>query len=163
MKRFLAATENIAGFFLLLIALLTAGNAALRYGFSIQIPDWFDFSRLLQAIALFWGIAVVTFRGTHICVDLLWEMAGERGKRIIDLAATATTVAFLAPTAWMVWVKVATTGTQQTSDLRLPLIPFYAVAALGATAALILGAMRLRQLWRHRPQSAADAELPRGS
>src|SRR5688572_12527327 len=97
MNRFLGVTENLAAVFLLLIAILTAGNAALRYAFSIQIPDWFDFSRLLQAIALFWGIAIVTFRGTHICVDIVWETVGPKARRAIDLLATAITVAFLVP------------------------------------------------------------------
>ncbi len=58
MKRLLATTENVAALFLLAIALLTAGNVALRDLFSMQVPDWFDGSRLLQSIALFWGIAI---------------------------------------------------------------------------------------------------------
>ena len=53
MNRFLQASENIAAVFLLAIALLVTTNVTLRYLFSIQIPDWFDFSRQLQAIALF--------------------------------------------------------------------------------------------------------------
>src|SRR5690242_1981048 len=160
LNRLLGVTENVAAVFLLLIALLTAGNAALRYTFSIQIPDWFDFSRLLQAIALFWGIAIVTFRGTHICVDIIWETIGATGKRVIDLLATAITVAFLAPLVWMVWSKVATTGTQTTSDLQLPLVPFYAVAAAGATAALVLGLARLWRIWKVR---SIDEEATHGS
>lgn len=148
MRRFLAASENLAAFFLLLVALLTGVNVLLRYTLSVQIPDWFDLSKQLQSIALFWGIAIVTYRGTHICVDIIWENLGGRGKRMIDLVATAITLAFLAPMAWMIWIKVATTGTQETSDLRLPLIPFYAVAAVGATVAVALGLKRLWQLWR---------------
>ena len=44
--------------------------------------------------------------------------------------------AFLLPLAWMVWVKLGGAGTQATSDLRLPLVWFYAVSAAGVTAAL---------------------------
>jgi len=152
--RFLSAVETAAAVFLLLIALLTAGNVMLRDLLGIQIPDWFDGTKMLQAIALFWGIALATWHGTHICVDLLWEHLRAPGRRIVDLAATGVTAAALAPLAWMVWVKVLRTGTQATMDLRLPLTPFYAVAALGATVAVVLALARLVHLWRAKPGAA---------
>lgn len=154
MPRFLSAVETAAAVFLLLIALLTAGNVMLRDLLGIQIPDWFDGTKMLQAIALFWGIALATWHGTHICVDLLWEHLRTPGRRIVDLAATGVTAAALAPLAWMVWVKVLRTGTQATMDLRLPLTPFYAVAALGATVAVVLALARLVHLWRAKPGAA---------
>ena len=147
MKRILAATETVAAVFLLFIALVTAGNVMLRDFFSIQIPDWFDGSKLVMCIALFWGMAVATYHAGHICVDVLWEQLGTANKRRLDLVAGAVTVAFLAPMAWMVWVKVATTGTQTTMDLRLPLVWFYGLAACGALAAAVLGLRRLWDLW----------------
>jgi hypothetical protein len=87
-KRLLTAVETIAAFFLLAIALLTFANVAVRDLFSVQIPDWFDFSKLMQVIAVFWGIALTTFAGRHICVDIVWEHVGPRAKRLIDLFAT---------------------------------------------------------------------------
>jgi len=167
MRRLLATTENIAALLLLAIALLTAGNVVLRDLFSTQIPDWFDGSKQLQAMALFWGIAIATYRGGHICVDLLWEHLGPRARRWLDLFATLVTLAFLAPLAWMVWVKVGSTGTQASSDLRLPLVWFYAVGALGATVAALLGALRAIELARGRhvnaDETAAVAESSNGS
>ena len=150
MKRFLAVTETVAAFFLLLIALLTGGNVVLRDLLSVQIPDWYDGSRMIQGIALFWGVALSTYYGSHICVDVLWEHLNTRGRRRLDLVATAITLAFVLPMAWMVWVKVASTGTQGTSDLRLPLVWFYSVAALGMTAAAGLAAVRIVLLWTGR-------------
>jgi len=150
MKRLLALTENVAAFFLLAIALLTAGNVFLRDLFSATIPDWFDGTKLLQGIALFWGIAIATWRAGHIGVDIVWEHLGRRGRRWLDLLATIVTTAFLVPLAWMVWVKVSNTGTQITNDLRLPIVWFYAVAAAGATVAALLGAIRVIELARGR-------------
>ena len=155
MKRVLSAIETMAALSLLLIAVLTAGNVLLRYAFSVQIPDWFDGSRMLQGIALFWGIALATYYGTHICVDLLWEALKPAGRRRVDLVGTAVTAAFLMPMAWMVWVKVGGTGSQGTMDLRLPLQWFYAAAAVGACVAALLALVRLWQLWHGR---AAVAE-----
>lgn len=167
MKRLLATTENIAALFLLAIALLTAGNVALRDFFSMQVPDWFDGSRLLQSIALFWGIAIATYRGGHICVDIVWEHLGPRGRRWLDVFAMLVTLAFLAPLAWMIWVKVGSTGTQATSDLRLPLVWFYPLGALGATVAALLGALRAIELVRGKepeyPAATPAAESADGS
>jgi len=151
MKRLLAATETVAALFLLLIALLTAGNVLLRDLLSIQIPDWFDVSKLMQGIALFWGFALATYYGSHICVDIVWEHLSASWQRVLDLVSTTITGVFLAFMAWMVWVKVGSTGTQTTSDLQLPLVPFYALAALGVCAAVVLSLMRWHRLWTHTP------------
>ena len=157
MKRLLAATETVAALFLLLIALITAANVVLRDLFAIQIPDWFDGSKLLMCIALFWGMAIATYRACHICVDVLWEQLNARNRRRLDLLAGGITLLFLAPMAWMIWAKVATTGTQTTMDLRLPLVGFYALAACGAVAAALLGAWRLWDLWHgHEPETDAQ-------
>lgn len=148
MKRLLAATETVAALLLLCIALLTAGNVLLRDVFSIQIPDWFDGSKLLQGIALFWGFALATYYGSHICVDVVWEHVSPRWQRFLDLLSTLLTGVFLAFLAWMVWIKVGKTGSQTTSDLQLSLVPFYSAAAVGICAAVALAVLRLIRLWQ---------------
>ncbi|NMG49598.1 TRAP transporter small permease subunit [Azoarcus communis] len=148
MKRLLSMTETVAAVFLLAIALLTTCNVVAREFFGVTIPDWFDGSRLLLGIALFWGIALATYRGGHICVDLLWEHVGPRWQHRLDLIAGAITLALFAPLAWMVWVKVGGLGAQATSDLRLPLFWFQSVAAAGATAGAFAALARLVVLAR---------------
>lgn len=143
MRRVLTAIETLAAVFLLAIALLTAANVALRDLLAVQIPDWFDGSKLLMGIALFWGIALATYHASHICVDIVWEHLGRRGRRVLDVTAGVVTLSFLAPMAWMVGVKVLGSGTQTTSDLRLPLVWFTSVAAAGAVAAVVLAVLRL--------------------
>ncbi len=157
LDKILAFTEAMAAFFLLLVAALTFSNVCIRYLFDTQIPDWFDFSKQFQAIAILWGIALTTYRGSHICVDILWEHADRPWKRRIDLFATATTLALLAPMAWMIWVMVGNMGTEATSDLRVPLKYFYSVAALGAVAAAILAAKRLLRLYADSDARADNA------
>ncbi len=159
MKRLLTATETVAAFFLLLIAMLAAGNVFLRDVFSMSVPDWYDGSRLLQGIALFWGFALATFYGSHICVDIAWEHLKAPGRRRLDLLATAITLAFLIPMAWMVWVKVMNTGTQGTSDLRMPIAYFYAVAAVGAVMSVVLAALRIVYLWKNDAAALSPVSL----
>lgn len=157
MKRLLAATETVAAVFLLLIALVTAVNVALRDLLAIQIPDWFDGTKMLMAIALFWGIAVATYHAGHIAVDIVWEHLKAPGRRVLDIVAGLVTLAFLAPMAWMVFSKVLASGTQATTDLRLPLVWFTSIAACGAVAAALLALARVLELIRgHDPH--ADLE-----
>lgn len=157
LDKILAFTESVAAFFLLLVAALTFFNVCVRYLLDTQIPDWFDLSKQFQAIAILWGIALTTYRGSHICVDILWEHSNRTWKRRIDLFATATTLALLAPMAWMIWVMVGNMGTEATSDLRLPLRYFYALAAVGAVAAAVLAAKRIVRLYAHREAQMGDA------
>lgn len=152
MKKVLALTETLAAVFLLLIALLTAGNVLMRDLFSVQIPDWFDGSKIMQGIALFWGFAVATYYGSHICVDVVWEHLKPAGQRLLDLISTTVTLIFLGLMAWMVWVKVGSVGTQTTSDLQIRLDYFYAIAAVGLTASVVLAALRVVNLWRNASQ-----------
>lgn len=165
MKRLLSAVETTAAVFLLLIALLTAANVLMRDVFGLTVPDWFDGSRMLLGIAMFWGISLATYYGGHICVDAVWEMLGDANRRRMDILASLLTLAFLAPTAWMVWVKVLSTGTQATSDLRLPLVGFFAIAAAGAVVAALLAAVRTVQLLRGRDTTAqpTEGEMPHGA
>jgi TRAP-type C4-dicarboxylate transport system permease small subunit len=156
MRRLIPATETVAAVFLLLIALLTAANVLLRDLVSMQIPDWFDGSKLLMAIALFWGIAVTTYHAGHICVDVVWEHLGRGGRRWLDIVASAITLAFLAPMAWMVLSKVLASGTQATTDLRLPLMWFTGFAAIGAIAAAALALVRLLELARGAAPESTD-------
>jgi TRAP-type C4-dicarboxylate transport system permease small subunit len=152
--KFVAIVEKIAGSFLLAIAILTFGSVFLRYVFATQIPDWFDFSKLLQGIAIFWGIACICFRNEHIMVDLLWEKSNDNGKRRIDIAATLVLLIFLLLMAWMLGAKVwqSVQSTQATSDLRIPIGPFHVAAWLGVVAAVITTAMRLLNVVRRSRQ-----------
>ena len=153
MKRLLAATETVAAVFLLLIALLTAANVVLRDLVAVQIPDWFDGTKMLMAIALFWGIAVATYHAGHIAVDIVWEHLKPGGRRLMDIVAGLVTLAFLVPMAWMVFSKVLASGTQATTDLRLPLVWFTSIAACGAVAAAVLALARVIELLRgHDPR-----------
>jgi TRAP-type C4-dicarboxylate transport system permease small subunit len=159
-RRLLSATETLAALLLLAIALLTAGNVGLR-ALGHSIPDWFDGSRMLLGIAMFFGMAIATWRGGHICVDFLWEQLGPANRRRLDAVAAAIALVFFAPLAWMVWVKVAGTGTQGTMDLRLPLVWFFSAAAVGAVAAAVLAAARLvHELRGGGPVDAAEPASP---
>lgn len=150
MEKIVLYVERAAGTFLAAVALLVFAAVVSRDLFGLNIPDNFDFSRYLQGIAIFWGIAVATYRNDHILVDLVWELSHPRARRLIDLFATLVSLAFLATFAWMLADRFPAVlrARQLTSDLGLPVWPFYALAALGIAAAAGVALIRLARLLR---------------
>lgn len=148
MTRIIEKVELVAGLLLGAIALLTFCAVMARWLFNYGIPDAFDFSRLLLGTAMFWGIAVAGFHNRHIQVDGLWEISPPWVKHAIDIFATIVTLGFFGLFAWMLHTKVLSVyvSNEQTFDLRLPVWPFHAVAALGIALAALLLLLRLFRL-----------------
>ncbi len=152
LERTVAVVERIAGIFLLAVAVLTFVMVILRKFFDTGIPDWYDFSRLMQGVAILWGIACACYRGGHILVDLVWDAASERNKRRIDLFATTVLLLFVAVFAALaLQAALEMRGNHLlTSDLRLPQWGFYFTASLGVAAAAFVTGVRLRAIARGR-------------
>jgi TRAP-type C4-dicarboxylate transport system permease small subunit len=148
MEKLVLWVERMAGASLAAVALLVFGSVMLRDLASVDLPDSFDFSRYLQGIAIFWGLAVTTYRNAHIVVDLVWELSGSVWRRAIDLFACTVSVSFMALFAWMLVTRFPAVlqAHQLTSDLRLPIWPFYAVATAGIVAASVVGIIRLLEI-----------------
>jgi TRAP-type C4-dicarboxylate transport system permease small subunit len=134
MDRFIDSIEWIAAIFVGVVAADVFITILLRYFFSVQIPDSYDFGQLLLGILIFWGIAATSYRGTHITVDL-------------DVFATLVLLFVVVVQTYTLFDKVVSTrdSNLQTFDLRLPVWPFYAVAWIGDVAAVLLIAVRT---WR---------------
>lgn len=148
MDRFIDGIELIAAFFVGLVAVDIFISVLLRYFFSYSIPDFYDFGRLSLGILIFWGIAATSYRGEHITVDLVWELASPRWRRIIDIFATLVLLLVVGVQTTMLFDKVIQTRAQNvlTYDLQLPTWPFFAVAWLGDVSAVLLIAIRTVRL-----------------
>ncbi len=140
-----AGAERAAGAFLAVVTVLTFATVVLRYGFRTSIPDSYDLSRNFLGILIFWGIAITGFRGEHITVDLVWGALPPRGRRVLDVAATAFTLICMGVFAFAMAVKVMGTRASQetTYDLNLPVWPFYALAWAGLAVSVLLLVLRL--------------------
>ena len=149
--RFIQAIEWLAAIFVGIVTVDTFVSVCLRYFLAWQIPDSFDFGRLLLGILIFWGIAATSYRGAHITVDLVWSLANARWKRIIDVFATLVLLFVVAVQTATLFDKVRTTylDNVQTFDMHLPTWPFFAVAWLGDVSAVLLIAIRTYRLIFH--------------
>jgi len=147
MNWFIDVIELVAAGFVGIVAADIFISVMLRYFFSVQIPDAYDFGRLLLGILIFWGIAATSYRGTHITVDLLYASVGPKWQRFIDVFATLVLLFVVSVQTYTLYDKVWTTRADHvlTFDLRLPTWPFFLVAWLGDVSAVLLIAIRT---WR---------------
>ena len=157
MDRIIDTIEAIAALFVGLVAADIFISVMLRRFFSVQIPDSYDFGRLLLGILIFWGIAATSYRGGHITVDLVWAQAGPRWKRFIDVFATVVLLFVVTVQTYTLFDKVRTTYNDHvlTFDLHLPTWPFFAVAWAGDVSAVVLIAIRTWRLIMH-PEDIHD-------
>src|SRR5580693_2848198 len=133
MDRIIDTIEAIAALFVGLVAADIFLSVVLRRFFSLQIPDSYDFGRMLLGISIFWGIAATSYRGGHITVDLVWSLASPRYKRLIDMFATLVLLFVVGVQTIMLFDKVAQTRLDNvlTYDLHLPTWPFFAMGWAG--------------------------------
>ena len=159
MDRIIDTIEAIAALFVGIVAADIFLSVMLRRFFSVQIPDSYDFGRLLLGILIFWGIAATSYRGGHITVDLVWAQASPRWKRAIDVFATLVLLFVVTVQTYTLLDKVIATRNDNilTVDLHLPTWPFYAVAWLGDVSAVVLIAIRTYRLIFH-PELLHDAK-----
>ena len=148
MDRIIDTIEAIAA---MLVALDIFLSVLLRRFFSVQIPDSYDFGRMLLGILIFWGIAATSYRGGHITVDLVWAQASPRWKRAIDIFATLVLLFVVTVQTYTLFDKVRSTWADNvlTYDLGLPTWPFFAVAWIGDVSAVLLIAIRSYRLIFH--------------
>jgi TRAP-type transport system small permease protein len=138
--RFIDLTEMTAAGFLAVVTLLTFVSVFLRYLFAWSIPDAYDFSRLLLGILIFWGMAIASYRGDHITVDLLWTAAPPAARRAMDVFSALVMLVAMCAFTWMFAEKVLGTRADHvgTFDLRQPVWVYYFIAWIGLAAAVLL-------------------------
>ena len=107
MDRFIDTIELIAAIFVGIVAADIFISVLLRYFFSVQIPDSYDFGRLLLGILIFWGIAATSLsRHAH------HRRSGLRQRRpalqrIIDVFATLVLLFVVTVQTYTLFDKVA--------------------------------------------------------
>jgi len=150
MDRIQNAIEIIAGLALAMVALLIFVTVVLRYGFSVNLPDSFDFARYLQGIAIMWGLSVATYRGSHISVDAVWEVSSPPVRRAIDIFASTITAGFFCVFAWQLFDRLPSFigSNQVTSDMRIIIWPFYLCAIMGAAATAFVSLLVMLRVFR---------------
>ena len=155
-ERFATAVESIAAVVFALVTLLSFISAVLRYTIDYPIPDAFDVGRLMLGVMVFWGLASVAYRNTHIRVDLLWELSGPRLRRAMDLFAGLLTAIAFAALCWYQFgkfVEIYHSG-EVTFDLQISVWPLYFAVWLGTFGMAIMSLLHLASLFTGAEKAA---------
>lgn len=132
--------ERAGALALFLIVVLMTTTTITRYFFQWPLPDGDAISRLLLAVAVFWGFAGACLHGEHIQLDLMVNALPPKiRKATLKLTGVIMLVA-VGTTTWMSAYRVIDLikSGEKTYDLGMPLWPLYAVAFLGLVAATIV-------------------------
>lgn len=99
-----AGFGRLADWLVLLACAISAGNAFLRYGFSLGSNAWLEAQWYLFAGVVMLGGSHTLFRNEHVRVDLVYGALRERARIWVDVVGIAL---FLLPAmamlAWMTW------------------------------------------------------------
>jgi len=146
--RFIDLIEVTAAGFLAVVTLLTFVSVILRYFFAWGIPDSYDFTRLLLGILIFWGMAVASYRGDHITVDLFYAAVPRQLQRAMDVFSALVTLVGMTTFTWMMAEKVLDTRADHvgTFDLRQPVWVYYFIAWIGLASSIVLLIARTARL-----------------
>ena len=94
----------LACWLVLFACLISAGNALLRYGFSISSNAWLEIQWYLFGGIVMLGAASTLRTNQHVRVDVLYSRYGERTRLWVDLIGG---LMFLLPVAgiigWLAW------------------------------------------------------------
>lgn len=148
MIRIISFIEKTAGYLIGFLAILTFTEAALRYGFRNHIPDAFVIAKVLQGIAICWGIATATYADRHITVDIVYAGAGPRLRRLCDAVGYTLNLLFLAIFGCAISYKVfdIMAAGEKSTELGIPIWTGYTLAALGMLATVVMAAIRWWQV-----------------
>ena len=99
-----AAFGKIADWAVLIACLISAGNAATRYGFSMSSNAWLEIQWYLFGVMVMFGAAFTLNKNEHVRIDIVYGSVSQRAQMWIDLVGS---ILFLLPVtiilAWVSW------------------------------------------------------------
>ena len=159
MKKFLNLLDNfeesLAGFALLLMALLYFLEVVLRYLFSHSIAWIEEFLRYLMVFITFFGASVAIKYGSHMSVNVIEFIPSKSLKRAVELLIPLLGILFsvwLVYLSWLLMLRVKGFG-QQTPAMQIPMYIPYSILPLGFVSMCVRFVMQF--INRLKPQKQA--------
>ena len=112
--RISAQFGHVAAFCVLAAALISAGNAFVRYGFDISSNGWLEIQWYLFAVTVMLGAPLVLKLNEHVRVDIFYGKLKGNAPVYVDLFGLVVfllpVMAMLAWLSWPLFVKMFVTG-----------------------------------------------------
>lgn len=127
-------------FIMPLIALIGTYEVMMRYIFNRPTNWAWEVNASLLSVACAMGAGYALLKGTHVRVDVVYNLAPVRVKAILDSATSVFAIAFLGVLIWqgagMSWYSILVRETTKTA-FRSPVYPFKAVIVIGTSLFLL--------------------------
>jgi TRAP-type mannitol/chloroaromatic compound transport system permease small subunit len=158
----------IAAWLVLLSCLISAGNAASRYLFSLSSNAWLEIQWQMFSGIFLLGAAHVLKLNEHVRVDLLYGSASPRRKLWIDVIGIPLflfpSMAVMAWFSWSFFVTSFESGEYSSNAGGLPLWPVKLLLPVGLVLLLLQGTAelikRVAALRAHREDMVVEYERP---
>ncbi len=114
------------------LALITFVDVLARYLFNSPIPGAYEISELVMGVMIFAALPVVTWRGSHITIDLLDAITPQWISGWRDAFMFTISSGVVAVLGWELWALAATLASygDVTEYLRIPIHPVLQVMSL---------------------------------
>ena len=134
---------HLAAFGVLAAAVISAGNAFIRYGFDFSSNGWLEIQWYLFAMTVMLGAPVVLKLNEHVRVDLIYGKLKGNGPVYVDLFGLffflLPVMAMLAWLSFPLFVKMFVTGEMSSNAGGLIRWPAMLLLPLGFTWTLVQG------------------------
>lgn len=129
-------SKVVAGIGLISVSVLTTLTILAREVLNSTIPDSFEIAQHLMAISLFWGMVLIFEDGELISLDLIFDRFSPKVQQACNHLSGLTTIVVLSVLAVQIGKSLADDAliSQVTTELLLPVWPFYLVALFGLIA-----------------------------
>lgn len=158
---------KIAEWAVLLSCFISAGNALVRYGFSVGSNAWLEIQWYMFAVAVMFGASQVLRVNEHVRVDLLYARWTTHGKVYVDLFGL---IVFLMPVmvamiyfSWPLFLDKFNSGEMSQSAGGLIRWPVVLTMPLGFSLLILQGVSEIikRVAWlRHEYEMDTHYERP---
>ena len=126
----------VSGIVVLLLMLYTTIDVAGRYLFDKPVPAAYEMTVMFLIYITYFGITLVQARGGHMRLGFLWEIAGPRGRALIDLLSVLIGLFIFGIATWQGWlwaIDAWKIGETTMGAYSVPLFPGRIALAIGAT------------------------------
>lgn len=127
-------------FIMPLIAAIGTYEVTMRYAFNRPTNWAWEINASLLCVACAMGAGYALLKGTHVRVDVVYNLFSMRAKAILDSATSVFAIGFLGVLIWqgagMSWYSIQVRETTK-SVLRSPVYPYKATIVIGTSLFLL--------------------------
>lgn len=133
---------KIVSFLIPVLAIIEVYEVILRYGFNNPTIWAYEFSAMLFGTFILLGGAYTLQMGSHVNMDILYNLLSKRGRAVLDMVTFFIFLAFIGVMFWKGWESAwwsLKTFEHDSTIWGPPIYPFKLMVPIGALLLLLQG------------------------